>query len=663
MKRTAVVIAGLIVAAALSPAQSIANGFNGLNVSLATYLPSIAPANVLGSGTATVIPGVVTFANLADPPYAHTSLPSGVRLVNQNFYVDGIVITEKFDVSEEGTAFFSGVPFAGEVLSILTPNAPAITGVSVLPSTNAIGFTSDNVSFTSTTVAINHSGASLPTNAPGVIQIAVTFGHASAVTLVDPVPDLVNALSTANTTLLGDPSHGRVVQGVAADGVARVVVRIPASTEGENITVSVINDTGNPSQSVNDDGGVASLDNPTSFGQSASAQAASVGGTSMAFVVYRAPIDFPRSSGEDSQAAKRFVNLQIVSSVSNQSLAVIVVRPPVAFVHGVWGDDATWTDFGYVTSSPGLLTTFASYSGTVQVLDTDPVYLVLPSLTPVSSVNQNALGYRYNAQVVLDEVQNLIDFYSDAEFVSAVQADLVVHSMGGLITRTMPLLDGYASPLNYNLGLVHKLITIDSPHLGTPVAAELLDPSNSCIQGALYHLGNLMSLTQVHLAEGSAVDGAVLDLEGDGYGNALSEALKALNPADAINTVTIPTVFISGNMDINNLLGLDESPSTSILRRFCDTSPLAAYLSPEAWSLLLGDDSDAIVPLSSQDLSGQFRHVLGGVVHSAGTEKLGFSPPDVLSAGVGTPAWVLDMLNTPVTSNTFYPMLTKIMLP
>jgi triacylglycerol esterase/lipase EstA (alpha/beta hydrolase family) len=53
--------------------------------------------------------------------------------------------------------------------------------------------------------------------------------------------------------------------------------------------------------------------------------------------------------------------------------------------------------------------------------------------------------------------------------VAAVQADVVAHSMGGDVARTMPTLATFTGQSTYGLGPVHKLITIGTPHRGNSV--------------------------------------------------------------------------------------------------------------------------------------------------------------------------------------------------
>lgn len=55
---------------------------------------------------------------------------------------------------------------------------------------------------------------------------------------------------------------------------------------------------------------------------------------------------------------------------------------------------------------------------------------------------------------------------------AVVQADVVAHSMGGDIARVMPTVTGFANQTNYGLGPVHKLITIGTPHQGSPLAGD-----------------------------------------------------------------------------------------------------------------------------------------------------------------------------------------------
>jgi probable HAF family extracellular repeat protein len=64
--------------------------------------------------------------------------------------------------------------------------------------------------------------------------------------LVDPVPDLLSGAAVRPLNSADDArilaTKGQAVQGVAADGVTEVVVRIPAVNVGDQFTVTILND-------------------------------------------------------------------------------------------------------------------------------------------------------------------------------------------------------------------------------------------------------------------------------------------------------------------------------------------------------------------------------------------------------------------------------------
>lgn len=187
--------------------QPFFNGFNGLEVSMQTiYNPEPGESDVLGSGTTVVsssssindIKSDSTFQNIGVPPYAKGTPPPGIVLVNQNVNLSAFIITKTISATAQGTTFVTA-PFAGQVITILTPGAPSITGVSIIypdtfkdlegsntifttltvdskrfnvTGTNVTGF---HASSDATHVYLNDSGVSVPPNTPGVIMLLVTF--------------------------------------------------------------------------------------------------------------------------------------------------------------------------------------------------------------------------------------------------------------------------------------------------------------------------------------------------------------------------------------------------------------------------------------------------------------------------------------------------------
>lgn len=171
-------------------------------------------------------------------------------------------------------------------------------------------------------------------------------------TIVDPVPDLVTDLlspsSIPSQTLLRDLAQkGRLVNGVSADGVARLVLRIPAASAGQQFRVDVVNDL-TVSSSPDEDGGVAPVGS-NAFDVTTTVTADLAANSLMAFVVYRAPLDFHRANqiGDDS-AATRTVSLVVTPTMPSgpsSSVPLTIVRPPVVLVHGWTADASAWKNF------------------------------------------------------------------------------------------------------------------------------------------------------------------------------------------------------------------------------------------------------------------------------------------------------------------------------
>jgi hypothetical protein len=67
--------------------------------------------------------------------------------------------------------------------------------------------------------------------------------------------------------------------------------------------------------------------------------------------------------------------------------------------------------------------------------------------------------------------------------IAATQIDAIAHSMGGLIFRKYINGPNYKRDDNYQKGDVHKLITVDTPHFGSPLANYLFDNEKMNING------------------------------------------------------------------------------------------------------------------------------------------------------------------------------------
>lgn len=156
------------------PLLAQSSGFDHQYVALAVYSPSRLPGDIIGFEGAPVIPGLTTFPSLAASQFAQPGTP----IVNCNVTLSGTNITFSYPASEAGTRFLTGA-FNGYVFYTYSANnSPlSITGAS-LTSTNVVGLTSSDLTFSANTIMLNVSGTSLPSGAAGSIKIKVSFGAA-----------------------------------------------------------------------------------------------------------------------------------------------------------------------------------------------------------------------------------------------------------------------------------------------------------------------------------------------------------------------------------------------------------------------------------------------------------------------------------------------------
>jgi pimeloyl-ACP methyl ester carboxylesterase len=515
----------------------------------------------------------------------------------------------------------------------------------------------------------------------------------TVITMVDPDPDLLVTNSgssgsgpsvTVTTNANSLATGGRPVQAVAADGVADVLLKIPAGAVGQQFTLTLEGDQEASYSSLNEDGGFADPTiGSTNFTQSVTVTAVSVntpqGPTPMAFALYQPPKDFPRpGNNEDPGATSRIENVEFASSSGATpgippALAITIIRPPVVLIHGLWGDKNDWDNFSPLYPPAAGDNRFSISRIDYNILlgsgitSTDPDYGIWESLA-VSEASFNSMGFFFNAPYILQQINEgvLPDFRGGANPLglnaAAAQVDIVAHSMGGDITRTMPQAPDYLSTQNYDRGIVHKLITIGTPHFGSPLATDLLpiqgtNPSdpNECVRTILAVGGGESSFISATTTNGVVFSGGVGDLSGNGLGGSQSPALQAMEKPGP----TMPVFPIAGTMSDSNLGGVGLTPQAQFIQAFCAGEPLALALSPAGWPTLFPgattDDSDGVVPWLSQidglQAAGQSQ-TEPGVIHSGALVDLGFGLPGEPSDGPVAHD-VINMLNTPVTSTQF----------
>jgi pimeloyl-ACP methyl ester carboxylesterase len=293
-----------------------------------------------------------------------------------------------------------------------------------------------------------------------------------------------------------------------------------------------------------------------------------------------APSNMPNSPSASDPLSPQPVTLVVnaAQDSSTQSASIILQTPPVILVHGVWSNaTAAWSSF-----KPWLRT----HDPNGQLVFTAD-YGKYSALTFENTQTQQILA------LAISDALN----YAAAEDTVATTVDVVGHSMGGLVTRYFmdngapaPFAGGFM-PQN----VVHKLITIGTPHNGSALATALITNEATFVDsGAVLDkticLRFNISCTAGNLftALGKPIGSAVQSLE-SGYSSSQSySGIEGLRPAT--------------------------SPTWSLL-----TSIIGGFLPGQTVDSILGGNSlnDTIVPAPSQIPGAADTSVIQNVVHTS----------------------------------------------
>jgi len=321
-------------------------------------------------------------------------------------------------------------------------------------------------------------------------RIRVTDNYYPANTVISEVCKILPKNSNVNTSLQWDysfPQKNDIIQpkGVAADGVARLFVRVVDEKKNIKSVSATLSDDQKHTQP-NLLGKLCraseikySLEANNATDISLSNLTPNLGDE--VWFWYVAPDDFTDSPDTaDPLLYMRTVQINIDISrndgtTEKQVVDVGIVRPPLMMVHGLGGDEHTWDNFKYKINS------------------IEETFINSPLFKQKKAVNLKPDAYfTTNALILLDALpiydaeapsgnnsfQDNINTIRAAGYASN-QVDYVCHSMGGCVLRTAInqyddkfygrvafVNDEYKS---YDKGFVHKAITIDTPHNGSPI--------------------------------------------------------------------------------------------------------------------------------------------------------------------------------------------------
>lgn len=252
--------------------------------------------------------------------------------------------------------------------------------------------------------------------------------------------------------------------GVVTDGVTQLLLRVKGS---ESVTFTL---NGNESCEF---GALAKLDG-TSSCSSLTVEPNKIGQESYVFAIYNAPLNFPVTSLAPSKAsAVVFLEVKNSSGTIIDTKSLQLQPPPIMLVHGLWDKPGSWNwVFTPKLKKAGYNVYLIDHnSGRYPATGTfDPLFACKE--TSGSSCINSALP-----QLIEGTKKTIGDLR--AKGIAATQVDVVGHSMGGLIARAVVKTTNYGYQYkrldNQQKGDFHKLITIGTPHQGTPMADILVN--------------------------------------------------------------------------------------------------------------------------------------------------------------------------------------------
>ncbi|MBN1418077.1 MAG: alpha/beta fold hydrolase, partial [Planctomycetes bacterium] len=275
--------------------------------------------------------------------------------------------------------------------------------------------------------------------------------------IVDPNPDLLDGqcgpIDPLGACLTADPvklaAGGRLVEGIAADGVTPVLIRVTVPGP-DPVEIEVADEAGR-----RDSARVGELQTLEGVrGNPLIVQAQRFGDRSLGLALLTAPMDFT-SESEDGDLASRDLAVRAASGGESLAVDLRLVRPAVTLLHGLWSSARGCWDLD-LQRDPRF---------TVYSMDYRP--------ENASALDMNLPAARAGVARALRELRS--------QGIAATQADVVGHSMGGLLLRMYA--GGrqriYRRTANFMRGDIHKLITLDTPHSGSPLADVLVFPDGT----------------------------------------------------------------------------------------------------------------------------------------------------------------------------------------
>lgn len=277
--------------------------------------------------------------------------------------------------------------------------------------------------------------------------------------------------------------------GVACDGVARIYLKVydanTASTDKINeVTITLSDDDNNTEARILGKVQTATVTD-TYSDEANNASAIKITNNNPAsdgafWFWYVAPDDFCGNNSKDTTEIDRTVNAKIKITYNSGKIAdttkiIKVVRPPLLFAHGLGGSPSTWDNFPY-KENDGFTIHDRKFINDNRFIVNKALWL-----HPDGSFKSNAeklLNHSDGASFYY----NIKDMRSWYKYASN-QVIYIGHSMGGDVVREAINM-GVNEKENYYKGYLNRVITINTPHMGSPAADFIFDLLKSSVVNA-----------------------------------------------------------------------------------------------------------------------------------------------------------------------------------
>jgi pimeloyl-ACP methyl ester carboxylesterase len=323
-------------------------------------------------------------------------------------------------------------------------------------------------------------------------------------------------------------------------------------------------------------------------------------GRRAAVAMFVAPETPTNSSGP------RTVLIEITQGEEKTLVSLTLHVPPVYLVHGLWSGPEAWESWRKAFPSEKFASVAqASYASAKSFADP-----------------KNELAFSVGLQNLLNSVR--------IQGIVATQANVVAHSMGALLTRHHASASNYASPANFYAGDVNRLISVNSPHLGSGLASVIVKNRGADVStGALLALGEIFPV--VHLYN------AALKLSGTGFplegvlrlmGMPVDTAVKALVPRSA-DLASLPS---PAKFPYEAVATYDNDPIIAA-EIFIDAVFKSALIRTTVDGVL-SDENDVVVSVDSQLAGGSRPMTFSGLIHTDPLHSIGVLDSPVVAQRV-----------------------------